>query len=72
MSEIPFREKGRRTPAKGVHVSFSGPNWVLLTICTKKVPMAQNQFTDVGAKIFSILAKECVLQVEIERARKND
>jgi putative transposase len=28
-----FREPGRRTPAKGVHVSPSGPNWVLLTVC---------------------------------------
>jgi len=36
MSEIPFREPGRRTPAKGVHVSPGGPNWVLLTVCTEK------------------------------------
>ena len=36
MSEIPFREPGRRTPAKGVHVSLSGPNWVFLTVCTEK------------------------------------
>ena len=36
MSEIPFREPGRRTPAKGVHVSLGGPNWVFLTVCTEK------------------------------------
>jgi putative transposase len=36
MSEIPFREPGRRTPAKGVHVSLDGPNWVFLTVCTEK------------------------------------
>jgi len=36
MSEIPFRDPGRRTPAKGVHVSLSGPNWVFLTVCTEK------------------------------------
>jgi len=36
MSEITFREPGRRTPAKGVHVSLSGPNWVFLTVCTEK------------------------------------
>jgi hypothetical protein len=36
MSEIPFREPGRRTPAKGVHVSLNGPNWVFLTVCTEK------------------------------------
>jgi len=36
MSEIPFREPGRRTPAKGVHVSLSGSNWVFLTVCTEK------------------------------------
>lgn len=32
--EIPFREPGRATPAKGVHVSMDGPNWVFLTVCT--------------------------------------
>ena len=36
MSEIPFRDLGRRTPAKGVHVSLSGPNWVFPTVCTEK------------------------------------
>ena len=36
MSEIPFREAGRRTPAKGVHVLHHGPNWVFLTVCTGK------------------------------------
>jgi putative transposase len=36
MSEIPFRDPGRRTPAKGVHVSLNGPNWVFLTVCTEK------------------------------------
>jgi putative transposase len=36
MSEIPFREPGRRTSAKGVHVSPGGPNWVFLTLCTEK------------------------------------
>jgi putative transposase len=36
MSEIPFRDAGRRTPAKGVHVSLSGSNWVFLTVCTEK------------------------------------
>ena len=35
MSEIPFREPGRRTPAKGVHISLGGPNWVFLTVCTE-------------------------------------
>ena len=34
MSGPPFYEPGRRTPAKGVHVSLSGPNWVFLTVCT--------------------------------------
>ena len=36
MSDIPFREPGRRSPAKGVHISLSGPNWVFLTVCTEK------------------------------------
>ena len=35
MSETPFRDPGRRTPAKGVHILSGGPNWVLLTVCTK-------------------------------------
>src|SRR5829696_823686 len=43
MSENPFREPGRRTPAKGVHVSLGGPNWVFLTVCTdeRKTWLAQ-------------------------------
>ena len=36
MSDIPNREPGRRSPAKGVHISLGGPNWVFLTICTAK------------------------------------
>lgn len=36
MSESSFRDPGRRTPAKGVHVSLDGPNWVFLTVCTEK------------------------------------
>jgi putative transposase len=36
MSEIHFHEPRRRTPAKGVHVSLGGPNWVFLTVCTKE------------------------------------
>ena len=36
MPDIPLREPGRRTPAKGVQVSLGGPNWVFLTICTEK------------------------------------
>ena len=36
MSEPLFRDPGRRTPEKGVHVSLSGPNWVFLTVCTEK------------------------------------
>ena len=36
MSELPFRETGRRTPAKGVHVSISGSNWVFLAVRTEK------------------------------------
>jgi len=36
MSDMPFRETGRHTPAKGVHVSLGGPNWVFLTVCTEK------------------------------------
>jgi len=31
----PYRDVGRRTPAKGVHISLAGPNWVFLTVCTK-------------------------------------
>jgi putative transposase len=34
MSDTPFREPGRRTPAKGVHVTLGGPYWVFLTVCT--------------------------------------
>lgn len=36
MSKMPFRGFGRRrrTPAKGVHISLGGPNWILLTVCT--------------------------------------
>jgi putative transposase len=36
MSETPFHKPGRRTPAKGVHLSLAGPNWVFLTVCTEK------------------------------------
>jgi putative transposase len=36
MSETLFREPGRHMPAKGVHVSPGGPNWVFLTVCTEK------------------------------------
>ena len=36
MSETPFREPGRHTPAKGVHVSLGGSNWIFLTVCTEK------------------------------------
>ena len=36
MAETPFREPGRLTPAKEVHVSLGGPNWVFLTVCTVK------------------------------------
>ncbi|MGA3163258.1 MAG: hypothetical protein ABSD77_03540 [Verrucomicrobiota bacterium] len=36
MGEIPFLDPGRRTPAKGVHISLGGPNWVFLTVCTEK------------------------------------
>ena len=36
MDEAPFRDPGRRTPAKGVHVSTGGPNWVFLTVCAEK------------------------------------
>jgi hypothetical protein len=36
MPDIPFREPGRRTPAKGVHISIGGPNWVFLTVGTEK------------------------------------
>src|SRR5580658_542846 len=34
MSDTPFREPGRRTPAKGVSISLGGPNWIFLTVCT--------------------------------------
>ena len=36
MSETPFLEPGRKYPAKGVHVSPAGPNWVFLTVSTEK------------------------------------
>jgi len=36
MSGTLFRGPGRRTPAKGVQASLSGPNWVFLTVCTEK------------------------------------
>jgi len=36
MADIPFREPGRRTPAKGVHISLGGPNWVFLTVCAEE------------------------------------
>ena len=32
----PPRDPGRRFPAKGVHISLGGPNWVFLTVCTDK------------------------------------
>jgi putative transposase len=38
MPEIPLpppRDPGRRTPAKGVHVTLGGPNWVMLNVCTE-------------------------------------
>lgn len=35
MSEGSYLEAGRRTPAKGVHISSGGPNWVFLTVCTE-------------------------------------
>ena len=31
-----FHEAGRRTPAKGVHISSGGPNWVFLTVSTNQ------------------------------------
>ena len=34
MSALPPRDPGRRTPAKGVHLTLGGPNWVFLTVCT--------------------------------------
>jgi hypothetical protein len=34
--------------------------------------MAEKQFTDADAEIFSILSKEHALQDELERARKNN
>jgi hypothetical protein len=30
----PYRDVGRRTPAKDVHVSLAGSNWIYLTVCT--------------------------------------
>lgn len=34
MSHRPLQEPGRRTPAKGVHLTIGGPNWVFLTVTT--------------------------------------
>jgi len=34
MSDRPSAGPGRRTPAKGVSIRLSGPNWVFLTVCT--------------------------------------
>ena len=36
MNEIPDREPGRRTPAKGVHVPTGEQTWIFLTVCTDK------------------------------------
>jgi len=36
MSLLSLNEGGRRTPAKGVHLTSGGPNWVFLTVCTEK------------------------------------
>jgi putative transposase len=36
MSNTPFPGPGRRTPAKGVHISLGGPNCVFLTVCTER------------------------------------
>jgi putative transposase len=36
MSEVFFCDPGRLTPAKGVHISMGGPNWIFLTVCTEK------------------------------------
>jgi putative transposase len=36
MQDAPFQEPGRRWPAKGVHLTLGGPNWVFLTVCTEK------------------------------------
>jgi len=30
----PIFQPRRRTPAKGVHISYCGANWVFLTVCT--------------------------------------
>lgn len=35
MSAAPFQEPGRRSPAKGVHRTTGGANWVFLTVCTR-------------------------------------
>ena len=35
MSDTPFWEPGRRTPAKGVHLAPGRPNWVFLTVRTE-------------------------------------
>jgi putative transposase len=36
MPEDSISEPGRRTPAKGVHFSHAGANWVFLTVCAEK------------------------------------
>ena len=36
MSEEPFREPSRGTPAKCVPISLGGPNWIFLTVCSEK------------------------------------
>ncbi len=35
-SAVPQHRPTRHTPARGVHVSLGGPNWVFLTVCTEK------------------------------------
>ena len=34
MSNTPSRDVGRRSPAKGIHLSLAGSNWVFLTVAT--------------------------------------
>lgn len=36
MSDAPFQEPGRHRPAKGVHLTTGGPNWVFLTVSTHR------------------------------------
>ena len=36
MSDLALSGPDRCTPAKGVHISLGGPNWVFLTVCTEK------------------------------------